>query len=51
MKDKLARLVMPKGFACCPVLIHVNGVDDTLKENNYFCSIIDFGQLLDNVSS
>nr|MBA3814824.1 ATPase [Alphaproteobacteria bacterium] len=46
MKDKLERLTMPKGFACCPILIHVNGVNDGVLESNYFSNVIDFSELL-----
>jgi AAA+ ATPase superfamily predicted ATPase len=33
-------------FSLRPVLIHVNGVTDALKESAFFTHIIDFGQLL-----
>jgi hypothetical protein len=48
MKDKTARLALPRGFACCPVLIHINGVNDGVLESNYFSNIIDFSELLQN---
>jgi len=47
MKDKLNRLVLPRGFACAPVLIHVNGVDDAVSDADYFFSLIDFASLLE----
>lgn len=47
MKEKLARLSVPRGFALCPVLIHVNGVSDALMDTRYFTEIIDFEQLLE----
>ncbi len=46
MKDKLNRLTLPRGFACCPVLIHVNGMDEAVMESNYFTHVIDFSELL-----
>lgn len=46
IKEKLSRLVIPRGFSCLPVLIHTNGVSEELEELNYFSSIIDFEQLL-----
>lgn len=46
MEEKIARLSKPKGFTCFPVLIHVNGVDESIVESNYFIKIIDFTQLL-----
>ena len=47
MKEKLDRLVLPKGFSCCPVLIHVNGVEDGVLDSGYFTEIIDFSQFLE----
>lgn len=32
MQDKLKRLVLPRGFSCMPVLIHVNGVCDDVMD-------------------
>jgi AAA+ ATPase superfamily predicted ATPase len=46
MKNKLNNFSLPRGFACSPVLIHANGVDDAVVDANYFTSIIDFGSLL-----
>lgn len=47
MKEKLARLSIPKGFACYPVLVHINGVEDAVTEKGYFYDIIDFSKLLE----
>ncbi len=46
MEDKIARLNAPKGFSFRPVLIHVNGVDESVIEQDYFSQIIDFSQFL-----
>ena len=46
MQQKIDRLKRPKSFSCRPVLIHVNGVTDELKDQNYFAEIIDFCDLL-----
>ncbi len=46
VQQKIARLVMPRGFSIRPVLIHVNGVDDDIIDQDYFAAIIDFGKLL-----
>ncbi len=46
MRQKLANLVLPKGFSCFPVLIHVNGVSESVIDSDYFYKIIDFGELL-----
>lgn len=47
MKEKLGRLALPRGFACAPVLIHVNGVSDAVLDAGYFSSIIDFSSFLE----
>ena len=46
MKTKLNNIEAPKGFALLPVLVHVNGVSESLLDSNYFYSIIDFSELL-----
>lgn len=46
MKSKLSNLVLPRGFSCLPVLIHVNGVHDNVIDSNYFFKIIEFSDLL-----
>ena len=47
VKNKIERLALPRGFAVCPVLIHVNGVHDAVVDSNYFSEIIDFSLLLE----
>ncbi len=47
MKEKLNRLVLPRGFSCCPVLIHVNGVEDRVLDSGYFTEVIDFSRYLE----
>ena len=46
MKKKLAALALPRGFSVRPVLLHVNGVSDAVREDGYFSNIISFGDLL-----
>ncbi len=47
VQEKLNRLRTPwNTFSLRPVLIHVNGVADALKESAFFTHVIDFGQLL-----
>ncbi len=46
MKNKLSRLYVPNGMSCCPVLIHVNGVNDSIIDSGYFTEIIDFSDAL-----
>ena len=33
-------------MSCCPVLIHVNGVSESIKQSDYFIKIVDLGKLL-----
>ena len=46
MREKMDRLVYPKGFSCRPVLIHVNGVTSSVVDSGFFSNIIDFGSFL-----
>lgn len=46
MQEKLKSLVKPRGFAVVPILIHVNGTSDSVKNSNYFHNIIDFGEMM-----
>ncbi|MBS0184888.1 MAG: AAA family ATPase [Proteobacteria bacterium] len=46
MEQKIKNLQKPKGFSCRPILIHVNGVHEEVKELDYFFHIIDFSDLL-----
>lgn len=47
MEEKTSRLKVPKRFSIRPVLIHVNGVEDSVIDRGYFDKIIDFSQLLE----
>src|SRR5262249_10995970 len=46
MKEKLEALELPRGFSVRPVLIHVNGVDETVIDSGFFAKIVDFSELL-----
>lgn len=46
VKEKINRLVLPRGFSCCPVLIHIGEVSEGVVESNYFTNIINFEDLL-----
>ena len=46
VKRKISRLTLPRGSSALPVLIHVNGVTESVSEGDYFFEIIDFGKLL-----
>lgn len=41
MKEKLARLMVPKGFAKVPVLFHLSGVVPAVATDSYFYRIVD----------
>jgi AAA+ ATPase superfamily predicted ATPase len=44
MEKKIESLSVPKGFSIRPVLIHVNGVSQAVKESEVFSEIVDFSQ-------
>ncbi len=46
MEGKLRSLIVPKGFSKFPVLIHVNGVQDSVVDSGFFSEIIDFSEFL-----
>lgn len=47
MDKKITNLKCPRSFSIRPVLIHVNGVDESVLDERCFDKIIDFGQLLE----
>ena len=47
IEKKRQRLKVPKFCSIRPVLIHVNGVQESVVDEGYFDKIIDFGQLLE----
>ena len=40
VQEKLKRLKLPKGYACIPVLIHVNEVSSDVTDQDYFNHIV-----------
>ena len=46
MEEKRKRLRVPRHFSIRPVLIHVNGVEDSVLDEAYFDKIINFSQFL-----
>ena len=46
MEEKRKRLIIPRNFSIRPILIHVNGVEESVLDAGYFDKIIDFSQLL-----
>lgn len=47
MQEKLKKLSLPRGFSCFPVLIHVNGVQESVQDAGYFIGCIDFTESLE----
>ncbi len=46
VKEKIKCIKRKKYMSCRPVLIHVNGVSESVKKSDYFVKIIDFGALV-----
>jgi hypothetical protein len=50
LSEKLEiNVILVSYVAVLHVLIHVNGVQDTVEESSFFYKIIDFGELLKQV--
>jgi AAA+ ATPase superfamily predicted ATPase len=50
VQEKIARLNMPRHTSYRPVLIHSGAITDGIAEQDYFSSVIDFGELLTSVT-
>lgn len=46
MQQKIAQFYLPRGFSIMPVLIHVNGVNEAILDQQYFTHLIDFTEIL-----
>ncbi len=46
IQDKIKRLSTQKNLSVWPVLIHVNGVAESVQKSGFFSKIIDFGEFL-----
>ena len=46
VQQKIDRLKLPRGTACLPILVHVNGVTDSVEEKEFFYKVLDFKELL-----
>lgn len=46
VEEKISRMSLPRGIAVLPVLVHVNGVMDSVLDEDYFHAMIDFSELL-----
>ena len=49
MEKKIENLSTPKGFSIRPVLIHVNGVSQAVKDREVFGEIVDFSQFFNQI--
>ncbi len=47
VQEKITRLKRRGNFTCLPVLIHVNGVTQSVIDDGFFAEIIDMSELLD----
>jgi AAA+ ATPase superfamily predicted ATPase len=50
VQKKIDNLALPKNFSYRPVLIHVNGVQETVIDCGFFAAIVDFGEFLNKNS-
>lgn len=48
MREKIERLNIPRNFSYRTVLIHVNGVSESVEDSQYFSNIINFSDFLKN---
>lgn len=48
VKEKINRLVIPRGMAVVPVLFHIGDLSSEIYESNYFYKIVDMNELLDS---
>ena len=46
VKQKINAILVPRNMVVLPILVHVNGVTESLLDQRYFHSIIDFSDLL-----
>ncbi len=46
VSKKIRKIDLPKYYSVRPVLIHVNGVKESVQKSSFFSHIIDFGSLL-----
>jgi hypothetical protein len=46
VQEKIARLSMPRHMSYRPVLIHAGAIADSIVEQEYFASAIDFCELM-----
>jgi hypothetical protein len=47
MEKKIKNLSVPKRFSIRPVLIHVNGISQSVKESEMFSDIVDFSKFFE----
>lgn len=50
MREKLKRLIIPRGMAAVPILFHLGGVSESVYLSNFFYRIVDLADLLETQS-
>lgn len=48
VKEKIAKLVVPRGFAAVPVLIYAGEVSEAISDAGYFANIVDLSKYLES---
>ncbi|HEY3849852.1 MAG TPA: hypothetical protein VGL87_02695, partial [Steroidobacteraceae bacterium] len=51
LQQKIARLSMPRHMSYRPVLIHAGAIAESIAEQEYFASVIDFGELMSSADT
>jgi len=46
MKEKIAKIQVPRGFAIIPVLFHLGGVSESVEDKQYFYRMVDITHFL-----
>ena len=51
VEEKIRRLTKPKNYSCNPVLIHINGVSDSVIDSGFFAHIIDLKDSFESIDN
>lgn len=46
VQNKIERFKLPRGYAVVPVLIHLNGISESVTDSGYFAHTVDFSKIL-----
>jgi hypothetical protein len=47
VREKIANLALPRGFATVPVLIYAGEIAETVQDAGYFSALVDLGKYLE----